>query len=283
MIEVPILGALALGSGTVLDKFNLKNRKIGYKLYQTASFLALIVVMLPFIYFFWKLDAGAFELKNILIFAGIIVTATIANLFIYYSEKGAKITTIEPAIILETFFVILITIFFGFFIKGFSDATSKIVIPALIALAALIFPYIKKEKLKLNKYIIAAILGSFFFALELVLSNFILEFYSPLTFYFFRCLFVFIVSLIIFMPNFKEINVKNWVLILITGAIYVGYRVATYYGYLHYGIIFTTLITMLAPIVIYILAYVFLKEKLNWKNIISSIIIIACVVYAVLS
>ena len=283
MIYIPILGAFALGAGTILDKFNLRNKKIGIKLYQVASFLALILVMLPLIYFFWKLDSGAFELKNILIFVGIIISATIANLFIYYSERGAKITSIEPAIIVETFFVILLTIFFGLFIKGFAETSSKIIIPTLIALTALIFPYLKKEHLKLNKYFIAAILGSFFFALELVLSKFILDFYSPITFYFFRCLFIFIISWVIFMPNFKKLNVKNWILILITGAFYVGYRIATYYGYLHYGIILTTLIMMIAPIVIYVLASRFLKEKLNWKNIVSSAIILGCVVYVLIS
>ena len=283
MITIPILGALALGTGTILDKFNLKNKNLSIKLYQVASFLALVLVMFPLLYFFWKLDAGAFKLKNILIFLGIIISAIIANLLIYYSEKRAKITSLEPAIILETFFVILITIFFGFFIKGFSETNNRIIIPTLIALAALIFPYMKKEHLKVNKYFGAALLGSFFFALELVLSKFILDFYSPITFYFFRCLFILIISWIIFIPNFKKINKKSWIFILITGAVYVGYRVATYYGYIHYGIIITTLIMMLAPVVIYILASRFLKEKLNWKNVLSSAIILGCVVYVLVS
>jgi drug/metabolite transporter (DMT)-like permease len=283
VIQIPILGAVALGVGTILDKFNLRNKKIGIKLYQTASFLALVLIMLPFIYFFWKLDSGAFELKNILIFVGIIISATIANLFIYYSERGAKITSIEPAIIVETFFVILITIIFGFFIKGFSETNSKIIIPAIIAMIALVFPYIKKEHFKPNKYFVAAILGSFFFALELVLSKLILNFYSPMTFYFLRCLFILMISFIIFMPNLKKLNVKNWGLILIVGAVYVGYRLATYYGYLHYGIIFTTLIMMLAPIVVYLLASIFLKEKLSWKNVLSSAIIVGCVVYTLIA
>ncbi|MFA6269561.1 MAG: hypothetical protein WC652_07115 [archaeon] len=61
------------------------------------------------------------------------------------------------------------------------------------------------------------------------------------------------------------------------------YRLAVYFGYLKYGIIFTTLITMLAPIVVYLFACKFLKEKLNWKNVLSSAIIVACIVYSLLS
>jgi drug/metabolite transporter (DMT)-like permease len=84
------------------------------------------------------------------------------------------------------------------------------------------------------------------------------------------------------MPKFKELDKKNWIMILITGVFYVGYRIATYYGYLQYGIILTTLVMMIAPVVIYILASRFLKEKLNWKNILSSAIILGCVVYVLI-
>ncbi len=279
MITIPILGAIALGAGTVLDKFNLLNKKIGVKLYQSLSFLFLVLVMIPLTFFFWKLDSSAFELKNVLIFFAVIISAVGANFLMFHSEKRTKITNIEPALIVETFFVIIITLIIGLFIKGFSDTNTKVIIPTLIALAALIFPFIKKEHLHINKYFIAAISGSFLFGLELVLSKFILDYYSPLTFYFLRCAFVLIISLMIFKPNFKGVDKKSVFVILITEIIYVIYRVANYYGYQHYGIILTTLIMMIAPIETYILANKFLKEKLNWKNILSSLIILGCVAY----
>src|SRR4030042_1509646 len=216
MVYIPILGALALSAGTILERFILKKKKIGIKLYQTASFLAITLATLPFLYFFWKMDAGAFSLKSILIFIGVIISSITANLFVFYSLKWEKVTNLEPARILEPLFVILLAIIFSSFASGLYERDITLVIPALIAAAALIFPHIKKHHLRINKYIIAAIFGSFFFALELVLSRLILDFYSPITFYFLRCIFI------------------------------------------------------------------FLKEKLNWKNIISSLVILACVIYVVL-
>lgn len=282
MVYIPVLGALALGAGTVLERFILKKKKIGIKLYQTASFLAITLATLPFLYFFWKLDSGAFELKNILIFIGVIISSLIANLFVFYSLKWEKVTNLEPARILEPLFVILLAVILSFFIEGFYESDIKIIIPALIAAVALVFPHIKKHHFKLNKYIIAAVLGSFFFALELVLSRLILDFYSPITFYFLRCSSIFLISIIAFRPKLKSLDKKTSFIIFITGAIWVVYRVAIYFGYLKYGVIFTTLIVMLGPIFVYALASIFLKEKLNWKNIISALIIIACVVYAIL-
>ncbi len=188
-IIIPILGALALGAGTIFEKIILKKKKIGIKLYQTASFLAIALAIIPFLFFFWKLDAGAFKLKNILIFVGIIASSIIANLFVFYSLKWEKVTNLEPARILEPLFTILLAVVFSFFTQGLYEQNLKIIIPAIIASMALIFPHIKKSRLEINKYFICAIFGSFFFALELVLSRLILDFYSPITFYFFRFFF----------------------------------------------------------------------------------------------
>ncbi|MFA5070883.1 MAG: DMT family transporter [Candidatus Pacearchaeota archaeon] len=277
---IPILGALALAGGTVLERYILKKKKLGIRLYQTISFFAISLIIIPFLFFFWKMDAGAYELKNILIFISVIASAITANLFVFYSLKWEKVTNLQPARILEPMFTILLALIFSLFIDGFSEPNSKILIPAIIASVALIFPFIKKEHFHMNKYFVAAIFGSFFFGLELVLSNLILNFYSPITFYFLRCLSIFVISLVVFHPKTKAMDKKSLLLTFITAGIWVAYRVAVYFGYQNYGVIFTTLIIMLGPIFIYILANRFLKEKLNWKNIISSLVIIACVIYA---
>lgn len=277
---IPILGALSLAVGTVLEKFILRKKKLEIKLYQTASFFAISLILIPFLFFFWKMDAQAFELKNILIFVAVIASAITANLFVFYSLKWEKVTNLEPARILEPMFTIILALIFGLFIDGFSETNLNILIPALIASVALVFPFIKKERICMNKYFVAAILGSFFFGLELILSNLILNFYSPITFYFLRCISIFIISLAVFHPKTKAMDKKSLILTFITAAVWVAYRVAIYFGYQNYGVIFTTLIIMLGPIFIYILANRFLKEKLDWKNIVSSLVIIACVIYA---
>jgi len=280
MIYIPIIGALALASGTILEKIVLRKRKVSIKLYQTAGFLAIVLAMLPFIYFFWKMTPQAFELRNIFIFSLVILFSIMANLFAFYSLKWEKVTNIEPARILEPLFIILLAILFSFFFATLYTRNYNVIIPALIAGLALVFSHIKKNHLKFNKYFIAAIIGSFFFALELVITRLILDYYSPISFYFLRCSAVFLISLILFRPKFSNLNKKVRFEILAIGVVWFIYRIIVYYGYLNYGVIFTTLIIMLGPIFIYIFAYKFLKEKINWKNIVAALVIIGCVVYA---
>jgi drug/metabolite transporter (DMT)-like permease len=280
MFYLPIFGAIALATGTILEKIVLRKRKINSTLYHTAAFLGIVIVMIPFIYFFWKLEPGALELKNILIFSIVIIFSIIANILVFYSLKWEKLGKLEPARVLEPLFIILLAILFSFFVEDLYERNLKIIIPALIAGAALIFSHIKKHHLRFNKYFIAAILGSFFFALELVISRLILDFYSPISFYFLRSSFILIISFIIFRPKFEKLDTKVRWTILLTAAIWVVYRVIVYYGYLKIGVIFTTLLVMLSPIFIYLFAKIFLKEKLSWRNIVASLVIAASVVYA---
>jgi len=283
MIQFPIIGALALAGGTILEKIVLIKRKIDIKLYQTSSFLAIALVMLPLLYFFWGVDSNALETRNILIFGLVVVFSIAANLFTFYSMKWEKVTVLEPAKILEPLFVIILAIIFSFFFEGLYDRNVQVVIPALIASVALIFSHIRKHHLDFNRYFIAAIFGSFFFALELVVSRLVLDFYSPISFYFLRCLFIFIISLAIFRPKFNKLDKIVKKEILVVAILWVVYRLMIYYGYISLGVIFTTLMIMLGPVFVYIFAWKFLKEKIDWRNIVAAVIIVGSALYAILS
>lgn len=283
MIYIPILGALALAGSTILEKVVLKKRKIDIKLFQTATFLGVVLLILPVIYFFWKLTPEAFSLKNILIFMSVIVVSVIANLLLFFALKWEKVSVIEPAIIMEPLFTILLAVIFSFFTFELFERNFNLIIPALIASLALIFSHVKKHHLQMNKYVLAGIAGSFFFALEMILSRLILDFYSPVSFYFLRAVFVFLISLILFKPQFSRLNSKVKLEILLISALWIIYRVMVYYGYLNLGVVFTTLLIMLGPVFVYAFARIFLKEKLEIRNILAAIVIIACVIYATMN
>ena len=155
---LPVLGAIALAGGTILERIVLRKKKVGVNLYQTASFLAIVIFLLPLIYFFWKMDPGAMEPKNIVIFFLVIFFSIIANLLVFYSLKWEKVGNLEPARILEPLFVILLAIIFSFFAENLYERNLKIIIPALIASLALIFSHIKRHHLQFSPYFVAAII-----------------------------------------------------------------------------------------------------------------------------
>lgn len=283
MIYLPIIGAFLEGSGMVIEKKILKRPRINYKNYTVYGFLALVIVMLPLLYFFWDIKSPAYELNNVLIFAGVIFLSIVANLLIFYSLKRETLTELEPIRLMQPLFTIVLAFLFSFIFKGiYGDEQNFAVLGlALIASITLVATHIKKHHLVYDKYIIAALIGSFLFAIELVISKAILPYYSSLTFYFLRCLAVFLIALAIFRPKVSLKNRTKW-LMLIGGAIWVTYRLILYWGYLEFGVIFTTMLFILGPIFIFIFARIFLKEKITWRNIISSVVIILCVIAAIL-
>ncbi len=283
MVEITIFGSLILAGGTILEKVILRKRKIDIKLYQVLSFLTIVLIMLPFIYFFWRMDAAALELKNIIIVGLVVILSLLANIFTFYSIKWEKITNIEPAKMMEPLFVIVLALIFSLFTEGMYAQNSKVIVPALLAACALIFSHLRKHHLNFNKYFVTAIFGSLFFATELILSRLVLDLYSPLTFYFIRCLSIAILSLIIFHPRLNRLDKKVRWEIFAAGAIWVVYRMIIYYGYVNLGVIFTTLMIMVGPVFIYLFAWKFLKEKLDWRNIVAAAVIIGSVLYALLA
>jgi len=284
LIWIPIVGAISAAAGTIIQRKILRKRKIDIGLYQIAEFLAIVLVLLPFLWFFWKIGSEALTTINLGIFALVIIFSLIANRFTYYSMKWEKVSNLEPAKVLEPLFTIILAIIFSFIIdSALYERNLNIIIPAILSGVALIFSHIKKHHLNFNKYFVAAIIGSLFFALELVTSRLILDFYSPITFYFLRCLAILAISFVLFKPHLKLLSSKVRWEVLGVGFVWSLYRIMLYYGYLKLGVVHTTLIIMLGPIFIYIFASKFLKEKLEWRNIVAAGVIVLSILYAILA
>ena len=281
MILIPIIAGISLATATIIEKVILSKEKTSVKFYETAGFLAIVLVMIPFLFFFWKLKPEAYTLKNVLIFLTVIIFSVIANYFSLLAMKKEKVSKLEPAKITEPLFIILLAIVFSFlFDSSLYERNTKVIIPSIIAALALIFSHVKRHHLKFEKAFMFALIASFFFALELVISRLILDYYSGITFYFLRCAFIFLITFFIFQPDLlKRKPSKLTFHIFLVAAIWVVYRVVLYYGYVKIGVISTTLLVMIGPIFIYLFAWKFLKEKITWKNIVSTIIVLACVIY----
>jgi len=283
MWYTPIIGSVLEGAGNIIDKKIVITHNVNYKNCTVYGFLALVLVMLPLTFFFWEIKPEAYSILNLLTFISVILSSIFANLLAFFSLKRENVTELEPIRLMQPLFTVLLAFIFSFFFIAYAtERNYSILILALIASIALIASHVKKHHLVLNKYIMAAILASFFFAIELVISKAILPYYSSLTFYFLRCLFIFLIAAFIFHPSISSIKTKTKILMLISGIIWVIYRLILYYGYLSLGIVFTTILFILSPIFIFLFARIFLKEKIYLRQIIASIIIIACIIAAIL-
>lgn len=281
---IPFLGALTLSLGTIAEKLVLRKKKISVKLYQLVVFVAIIISMIPFVFFNWYISPEFYYVwSNYLLLGGVVFFSVLANYFAFSAMKGSNLVKIESARITEPLFVIILVFVLSFFVHGeYYEKNYSVLIPALIAGLALIFSHFKRDHLEFSKYYLYALLGSFFFAVELVISRAILDHFNPITFYFIRCVLILIAYLIFFRPkNLDGLDARLNLEIFGTGLLWVFYRLIVYIGYKSLGIAETTLTLMLGPVLVYLFAWKFLKNKITWRNIVSGAIILLCVLYAI--
>jgi len=283
MLYLPLLGAFIFGLAIITQKKVISKKNIDVGLYIFIHFIFVVIVSLPFLYFFWDVQPEALSLYGIVVFALIVVFSLLANLFVVNSLKGDSINHLEPARALEQLFVILFALIFSFiFGQELYERNADVFIPALISGFALVFSHIHKGHLKFNKYFLYAVLGSLFFALEMIITRLILEFYSPISFYVLRCFVVALLTFVLLRPKLSKVDNGSFKLLFLIGFLLLVFRIIVYYGYVELGVIFTTLFIMLGPVFVYAFAHLFLKEKMSWKNAIASLVIALSVGYVVL-
>ena len=71
-------------------------------------------------------------------------------------------------------------------------------------------------------------------------------------------------------------------MVFIVGLTWILFRAIIYYGYQGVGIVYTTSLIILSPVLMLIFAVVFLKERPTARQIVSNGVILACVVASVL-
>ncbi len=281
VIPIIFLGAFLEAILSIVDK-KIINSKINFRNYVVYIFLTIVLTALPLVFFFWNIKPGALELKNLVIFMAIVIISIFANFFVFYSLTREDLSELQPIRLTTPLFSILMALVFSFFFNVYENERNySIIILSLIASITLIVAHTKRHHLYLNKYAISAVIGSFLFALELVLSKPLLNYYNPITLYFLRSLWIFIITWAVFHRKLTSVKQKIKFLILALGILAVFMRIVLYYGYQTLGIVFTTTIFISSTVLIYIFAWSFLKEKITLRQIISSMVIVVCVIASV--
>jgi drug/metabolite transporter (DMT)-like permease len=282
MFQIPLLGAFLDAAGTIMYKKLANRHKIGYKDFMVYGFLSIVLVSLPLLYFFWRIDPLAGRNMNIAILFLVVVISIFANYFSFYAFKHRDLSKIQSIRLTAPLFTILLAFLLSFFFEAYANERNYyILLFAFIASLSLFFSNIKKHHLKFDKYSWAMLFGSFLFAVELTISKPILEFYHPITFYFIRSLFILVISYALFRGSLSNLKPAGKGLFLASAVFWVAYRGILYYAYGIFGIVFTTTVFILSPVLIYICSFIFLKEKVTKAQVISSMVIVACVLGAV--
>ena len=273
----PILAALLQAGSFILDKVVLSIRRVSFKTYMGVSFpLIFIITLIIFLIFRPPLSMELLSgnLRWLLLIS--IGMATITNLMFYRALDDDGLGEIQTFDLLHNIPIII------FASVIFSDERNFIVIiPALVASLAVIWshwekghPFVRKKTRPYLLWIL--IIGP----LEAAAFKEILAIWDPISLQFVRELIIVPILGFMYADTLRRVSPKSFGAIFFTGAILTLGSILFFVSYAKLGVIYTTLIFTLQPLLTYLGALLLLKEKFYRKKFIAFLIVLISIAVA---
>ncbi|OGD61214.1 hypothetical protein A3A71_01290 [Candidatus Berkelbacteria bacterium RIFCSPLOWO2_01_FULL_50_28] len=271
-----LISAVASAFGLVVDKVGLSRRHIPLGIYVPVLFVLLFaftVILLPFGgYVNW--DVVFYP--NILFYVLLMVVIAIAwNVLFYQSIQ--KDSVHEHELIVMTAPLLTILLAAMFFPEDFD---LRVFILALVASVALVLGKIERKHFVLSKQTYNLFLGVILMSLESIIIRELLHYYSPIALYTVRTFFVAMFFWAYYRPHTQRVSTGSWWFIGLSAALGVTTMLTRFYAFESLGIIYTTLISVMAPVIVFIASWEILHERIKARIIISSAVILVCVALA---
>lgn len=200
------------------------------------------------------------------------------NFLYYYGLRYEHISEIEPFFLFNPLITILIA---GIFYP--SERFWQIYLAIMIASIFLLWSHLKKRHIVLGKPLLAVLGFSLLFGLEAVIIKQLLVVYSPVALYLIRVITTALFIWVLEKGKIPLLTLKQipYFVLLAVGALVTNSLIYLSYGL--QGISSTIFILILSPVLVYALAVLFLKEKLIWKNLVTSLVIVLLIIWVNLS
>lgn len=270
----PFIAALSQAAGIVIDKIGLTRRQIELKVFIPILFLSLFATCMILFPFLGKISPDFFSLRYISFFISMIALALVWNFFYYKAVQSEKIHEFELVLSFQPLVTILLAslLFAG-------ERNWHIVIVSIVAGISLVLARIKKNHFEFSQALWGMVLAIVFMSVELLVIKELLNVLSPVALYALRTGFIFLFFYFYYRPHLTRVSNKNTGLILITATLGTIQMVTKFYGFQSFGVVYTSLILILSPILVYIISTFWMHERIKLKTYICFIIILACVVY----
>ncbi len=276
MILIPLIAAIGNVLGLISDKVVLSIRRVPLGIYQTILFIFLCFFTALLMPFLGRINFSlALSATYLAIFGVMIATAIIWNIFYYRGIQNEEIYEFELIITLTP---LMTTFLAGLFLP--EERNWRVIEASVVASLALLLCHLRKRHFVFSNYSLGLIICVLLMSLEMIFQKLLLKVYSPVSLYFFRTLVIVIFFVIFYRPKIAKINLKSYGLIICSAAAGVVQMVLKFYSFEIFGVVYTTLFMILAPILIYLSSVLIFKEKLSKRTILAAAVILACMVWA---
>jgi len=252
----------------------VKFKDLDYKSFAWWLFFWIIIVGAALAPWLVSVSPVAAQPYYLWLLLALVFLAANYNLLYYFGLEYEKVCEIEPFLLFNPLVAIVIASLF------YADERSwHVYVAAVIASLALAWSHVDHRHLKLSPPLLAIVGFSLLHGLEAVVIKQLLVAYSPLALYLVRCVMTVLFLGIVAKGKVGRIRWREFPYFLLIALGAVATSVFVYSAYRTVGISLTMGALFLSPILVYLLSVVYLREKLNWKNLVSSLVIIGVVIW----
>lgn len=266
-----ILSALGNASNVLGSKLIFREKEVNFRNYLSITMI-FIFLLANILFFIFQPGFPVFTPKIILLFSAMVVLAFGFNSLYFYSLSKADVCDVEQIDMTRPLFTVLLAA--AIFP---SERNGIAIILTVIAASALIFSRLEKHHLKPSKTTLAMFGYVFLVAIETQIVKVLLEVFNPISFYLLRVGLLSILFYFFLKPNVKELKKKEIGQFFLMSFVIAIEFLSRFFAIQTIGIVKTSLLFLLAPVIVLIFSKIFLKEKLTLKKIIADAIIVSCV------
>lgn len=266
----------------VMSKKVLENREVWNNFQTFFSRTAHMLLLLSFFllgFITLNFDLTLISPQDWLLF----LWATGALYFTYYLRREAyaneKVSVLQPFAMLFQVFPVI----FAFIFISSRDTALITFLMALTASALVIIPAIDWKNFKINKYSLMVLLSSTIKSAQLFVIIYMITKVTPATLYFIESIIVVLVSLFLMgtkkeLGDFKKIEKGYFWLLFSTNSVWIISILLSLSMYANFGVVITSMISLLYLGFLYLLSFFILKDKASKKDLLISFWVAVCVI-----
>ena len=271
------LAAIAGAVEVIQSKRVMNVFKMPSQTFFTLGSALIFFIMCFILYFSKNYQVDNLEPIHYLLFGGVITVGFYYNYLFYYALKKGALCDVEPLAMLYPLVTMVIAIIF------FPDERNYyVVLPGLAAATTLVVSRVQRHHFKMKKETLAMLGFVVLVSIEANLLKPLLEVVPPILLYTARIGVLATLFLIFTRPDLRKIkNTPFWQTVVVAAFVAVELS-AYYYAIKQIGVVETSLIFLLSPVLILISSKFLFKEKITLKKTISSAIILICIAAAII-
>ena len=273
---LPITAAILQASSNSLDKFILGFRGISYRTYISASFTLGFLVTLA-IFFIFRPPIGLDLIYSSFLWLILSISITIAsNMFFYRALDHDKLSELRT---LDLFTAIPIIIWSSILFQ--SERNPFIIFLAIVATISVFWSHYESKHFKFSKFTKTY----FIFSLTIlpfgaIMSKILLETWNPISLELIRNGAFALILMPLLSRSMTRITAHSFIFLCLTNILTTLAWLLYFFSVKYSGLTYTILIFSVEPLLVYISAIVFFKEKLNKKKFAAFLLVLGSILAA---